>query len=153
MGGCSRSRPISPTSGGSRTRQRFMASGARAERITLSVVATATVPTAIRRERLFRTAFLVSVVAIVTASVATGVVLWQNHARDSVTFRGRQYVNPRVVTRREAARHESLVDAHVQLRGMDVLLRASQSTAATPTVLLLRRGDGRYVVYSLSGGP
>ena len=105
---------------------------------------------AMRRERQLVVLGGGAAVAFVVAVVVTVAVLWESHARERVRFRGRDYVTPSLISKAEAPSGLRPVDGRI--RGMQVMIPVSQADDPIPTVILLRRGDGRFVVYSLSGG-
>ena len=69
-----------------------------------------------------------------------------------VEYNGRQYVDPGTVPA-SRLRDTPLRDTGVDRRGMDVLVPDSPGSSGDPTWIVLRRDDGRYDVYNLSGGP
>ncbi len=86
-------------------------------------------------------------VALVIAVATTVGVVWDEHTREIVSFRGRDYIQPRVVS----VVGMPIADAHARVRGMEAFVPAR--VPGTPGFLALRRGDGRFVLYGLSGGP
>jgi hypothetical protein len=73
---------------------------------------------------------------------------------ESVTYSGRDYIEPRTISAAEVTRDwPPLRDTHTTRRGLALFVPRSVSRGVTPTVVLLRRRDGRYEVYGLSGGP
>jgi hypothetical protein len=93
--------------------------------------------------------------ALLVAAVTGGVALWENHAMETVTYRGRDYIDPADISASEVkARWAPLRDAHAKSHGLEIVIPAGQIISGfAPTVLLLRRGDGTFSIYGLSGGP
>jgi hypothetical protein len=93
--------------------------------------------------------------ALVVVAVVDVVVVWKDHAMATASYRGRDYINPSDISRAEVkADWAPLRDMHAKSHGLDIFVPATQIVSGfDPTVLLLRRGDGTYAIYSLSGGP
>jgi hypothetical protein len=107
-----------------------------------------------RRIGVQKAASLGVLAAVIIAVVVTAAVLWENHAKQSVSFRGRDYINRTVISDAQATKFKPLTDVHARLRGLEVMVPTLQLHGGlSPTVILLRRGDGRYDIYALSGGP
>ena len=73
----------------------------------------------------------------------------------SIKYDGRTYLNPGPISAEKVAEDWApLQDVGVERRGMDLLVPVAQLRAdGDPTVVLLRRDDGSYLIYGLSGGP
>jgi hypothetical protein len=103
---------------------------------------------------------MLSGVAAVVGACATvvGVVLSEHERNSPVSFHGRDYVAPSTLPASGARRYGALTSVSDRRRGMPVYLTSSEATwlrqsNQDPTILFLRRGDGSFVVYSLSCGP
>ena len=100
----------------------------------------------------------VGVLALVAVLVAVGfaaAAYWDRRQRETISFYGRDYIAPITISREEArTKWFPLHDQHTRCLGMPLLTPASQShPGETPTVILLHRTAGGYVIYALSGGP
>jgi hypothetical protein len=97
---------------------------------------------------------LVLVGALVAVGFAAA-AYWDRRQRETISFSGRDYIAPITISHEEArTKWFPLRDQKTQRLGMPLLTPTSQSRQGeTPTVILLQRPNGDYVLYALSGGP
>lgn len=107
------------------------------------------------RVRLILVGGLLIVLAVVALGFAVlpGRQFWP--APESLSYRGRDYIEPRTITAAEMKKNFGpLRDMHTRRRGLALfVLKGVSPRGEVPTIVLLRRWDGRYEVYGLSGGP
>jgi hypothetical protein len=105
-----------------------------------------------------RVATLACVAAVIIAfGTAVGVVIAEHDRTKAVSFHGRDYIAPETVASRDVKPYGPLVRVNERRRGMPLYLNAREAQwlkqGQDPTILFLRRGDGSFIVYGLSGGP
>jgi hypothetical protein len=93
----------------------------------------------------------VVVVFVVVVCVVTFVGAMRLRDDGRIEYNGRTYVDPGTVPASHL-RDTPLRDTGVDRRGMDLLVPVSAGSGQ-PVMVVLRRDDGRYDVYNLSGGP
>jgi hypothetical protein len=99
------------------------------------------------------------VISLVVVFAVAGMVTLALHsgsrAPGTVSYRGREYINGAGVSLAEVnKRWAPLRDAHTRGHRMEIFVPASQlAPDFSPTVVLLRRSDGTFAIYELSGGP
>ena len=92
---------------------------------------------------------------LVVAAVVGIAALWNDHAMSTASYRGRDYINPSDISSADVTRHWApLRDTHAKSHGLEVFVPAAEDVGNfSATVVLLRRGDGTFSIYELSGGP
>jgi hypothetical protein len=103
-----------------------------------------------------RRAVVISVVVVLTvAGMVTLALHSGSRAPGTVSYRGREYINGSGVSLAEVnKRWAPLRATHRTSHKMEIFVPASQVVPGfSPTVVMLRRSDGTFAIYELSGGP
>lgn len=109
---------------------------------------------AVRGRGIRRLARLAVGAAVLGAVALAAYIVHTDRAAGTIHYLGRDYIDPATISADEAAGWRPLENGHTRRKGLPLVVpRSELAYGEVPTVVLLRRGDGRYEIYSLSGGP
>lgn len=115
--------------------------------------------------RMARFALVVIAVLCIITVASPGIrhrIHWIRYGYDSVWYDGRTYMNPNTYTEKQAVlqfgQGQALVPTGDKVIGLPVYdtpqsIAFEKQRHAVPTILFLRKTNGNFIVYELSGGP